>query len=66
MPGNWRVKIRISKKGEIKTWQNAKGEGCLINFEFIDKEGTRLQATAFKEHVDMYKDMLEVGKCYEI
>jgi ssDNA-binding replication factor A large subunit len=27
MKGNWRIKIRVTKKGEVKTWQNAKGEG---------------------------------------
>ena len=25
--GNWRIKIRLTKKSDIRTWQNAKGEG---------------------------------------
>ena len=27
--GNWRIKIRLTKKSDIRTWHNAKGEGQL-------------------------------------
>ena len=37
MKGNWRMKIRVLKKGDIKCWQNAKGEGQLLNMELIDR-----------------------------
>jgi len=42
MRGNWRIKIRISKKGEIRQWSNAKGEGQLLNLEFIDSKGVKM------------------------
>ena len=32
--GMWRIKVRLIKKYDIKTWQNAKGEGQLQNVEF--------------------------------
>ena len=25
--GNWRIKVRITKKSDIRTWHNSKGEG---------------------------------------
>ena len=37
-----------------------------MNLEFIDKEGTKMQATVFRDHVNLYKDSLVVGKCYEV
>ena len=27
MKGLWRIKVRVTKKFDVKTWQNAKGEG---------------------------------------
>jgi len=32
----WKIKARITKKGEKKTWKNAKGSGTLLNIELID------------------------------
>jgi replication factor A1 len=49
MRGNWRIKVRIAKKSDVKTWTNAKGSGSLVNLEFIDKEGSRMQGTMFTE-----------------
>jgi len=37
-----------------------------MNFELIDSEGTRMQATVFREFVPTFKDALVVGKCYEL
>ena len=52
--GNWRIKVRITKKSDVRTWSNAKGEGQLMNLEFIDREGSRMQGTLFREMVDMF------------
>ena len=37
---DWRIRARITKKGDQKQWKNQKGEGVLMNIELIDKEGT--------------------------
>ena len=37
---DWRIRARVTKKGEQKQWKNQKGEGVLMNIELIDKEGT--------------------------
>jgi replication factor A1 len=44
---DWKVRARLTKKGEIRNWNNAKGSGCLMNIELMDKEGTQIQATFF-------------------
>ncbi len=66
MKGNWRIKVRVVKKGEIKCWSNAKGEGQLINMELMDRLGLKIQATLFKEMVTTHGDTFQVGNCYEI
>ena len=52
--GNWRIKVRITKRSEVRTWHNSRGEGQLQNLEFIDKEGAQMQGTLFREMVDMF------------
>lgn len=37
---DWKVKARVTKKYELKTWKNAKGEGHLMSIELIDGQGT--------------------------
>ena len=49
---DWVIKARVVKKGEIRNWKNAKGEGKLFNIDLIDREGTLIQATAFNETAD--------------
>jgi len=39
---DWRIKARVTKKGEKRTWKNDKGEGYLINIDLIDEEGTQI------------------------
>jgi len=51
MKGNWRMKVRLVKKSEVKTWKNDKGEGQLMNVEFVDRTGAKMQGTLFKELV---------------
>ena len=50
----------------MKTWQNAKGEGQLMNVEFTDCEMNCMQATLFRDQVDQYRHQLIVGNVYEI
>lgn len=46
---DWKIRARITKKGDKKEWKNQKGEGVLMNIELIDKEGTQIQVTFFGE-----------------
>jgi|LauGreDrversion4_2_1035121.scaffolds.fasta_scaffold618512_1 hypothetical protein len=37
---DWRIKVRLIKKGERRTWKNERGEGYLMNIELMDEEGS--------------------------
>lgn len=60
----WTIKARVTLKSDIKTWQNAKGEGSLFSVELLDKSGTDIRGTFFKEGVDKWYGVLEEGKVY--
>ena len=38
----------------------------LQNFEIMDREGQRMQATLFKDDIPKWAHILRVGACYEI
>lgn len=39
---DWRIKARITKKYERKSWKNARSEGYLLNIELMDQHGTQI------------------------
>jgi replication factor A1 len=51
----------VSQKSNIRTWSNARGEGTLFSVSLLDDSG-EIKATAFKEEVNKFYDLLEVGK----
>lgn len=59
----WVIKARVMHKANVRTWKNDRGEGKLFSFELADQSG-EIRATAFKEQVDKFYDMLEVDKVY--
>jgi len=61
----WTIKARVTNKSSIRTWSNSRGEGKLFSMNFVDKSG-EIRATAFKEQVDKYYDMVEVNKVYYV
>jgi replication factor A1 len=64
MGPKWRFKARLVKKSERKSWSNERGEGYLLNVEFMDEEGTKIQGTFFKDMVDKFDDILVEGFVY--
>lgn len=55
----WVIKARVTSKSAIRTWNNAKGEGKLFSLDLMDESG-QIRATAFRDQVDKYYDMIEV------
>ena len=66
MRWDWRVKVRLTKKSEKKSWKNSRGEGYLVNLDLIDAEGSQIQAILFKDMADKYYDILVEGNVYTI
>ncbi|XP_031284944.1 replication protein A 70 kDa DNA-binding subunit B-like isoform X1 [Pistacia vera] len=36
--GNWTIKVRVTSKGNMLTYKNARGEGCVFNVELTDQD----------------------------
>lgn len=59
----WTIKARVSYKGDIKTWHNQKGDGKLLNLNFLDTSG-EIRATAFNDMATKFNEILQEGKVY--
>jgi replication factor A1 len=61
---DWCIKARITKKPDMRTWKNARGEGTLLNIDLIDKDSTRIQATFFNDMARKFNDELTEDAVY--
>ncbi|KAL8465230.1 hypothetical protein ACS0TY_034656 [Phlomoides rotata] len=64
--GNWTIKVRVTSKGNMRTYKNARGEGCVFNVELTDEDGTQIQATMFNDAARKFFDKFHMGKVYYI
>ncbi|KAB2038024.1 hypothetical protein ES319_D03G116200v1 [Gossypium barbadense] len=64
--GNWMIKVRLTSKGNMRTYKNARGEGCVFNVELTDEDGTQIQATMFNEAARKFYEKFQLGKVYYI
>jgi replication factor A1 len=60
----WTIKARITSKGEMKSWNNARGSGTLFKIELLDDRGGEIAACFFKESADKFYPLLEVNQVY--
>lgn len=61
---DWRIKVRLTKKGARKTYKNARSEGYFLHVELMDHHGTMIQATFFKDACDKFDPILNEGGMY--
>ena len=61
---DWIIKARVSKKFNVKTWKNARGEGKLLNIELVDVYGDQIQATFFNKACEKWESLIEESKVY--
>ncbi|XP_061364959.1 replication protein A 70 kDa DNA-binding subunit B [Gastrolobium bilobum] len=64
--GNWTIKVSVTSKGNMRTYKNARGEGCVFNVELTDEDGTQIQATMFNDAARKFYDKFVMGKVYYI
>ena len=57
----WTIRARVTQKSNVRTWSNSRGEGKLFNMNLLDESG-EIRATAFKEQVDKFYEMIDVNK----
>jgi len=63
---DWTIKVRLTKKGDKKTFHKKDGDSFLLPLEFIDLEGTQIAATMFGAGVEKYENALVPMNCYMI
>lgn len=61
----WVIKARVSYKGDLRKWSNARGEGMIFNVNFLD-ESDEIRATAFNELAEKFHQVFQEGKVYYI
>lgn len=61
---DWKIKARITKRGELRSWNNQKSKGQLLGIDLVDKDGTAIQATFFNDAAIKYSATLQTNKVY--
>nr|GEW81635.1 replication protein A 70 kDa DNA-binding subunit A-like [Tanacetum cinerariifolium] len=64
--GKWTIKARVTSKGELRRYNNAKGDGKVFSFDLLDAHGGEIRVTCFNAVVDNFYDLIEVGKVYYV
>ena len=62
----WTVKVKLTNKGQVREYRSARGPGKVCSVDFVDEEGTAIGATLWKEAIDKYDSVLEVGKVFYV
>jgi replication factor A1 len=61
----WMIKARVVSKTEIKRWdKGATNSGQLFSVTLVDKEGTEIRGTFFREGVDKFFPLLAENQVY--
>lgn len=64
--GRWAIKARVTAKGDLRRYNNARGDGKVFSFDLLDSDGGEIRVTCFNAVVDCFYDTIEVGKVYLI
>ena len=61
---DYKLLVKVTSKGEVKPYKSGKGK--LFSFIIMDELGNKMQAVAFGEIVDKFKDEIIENDIYEI
>ncbi|XP_057967095.1 replication protein A 70 kDa DNA-binding subunit A [Malania oleifera] len=64
--GRWAIKARVTVKGDLRRYNNARGDGKVFSFDLLDLDGGEIRVTCFNAVVDRFYESIEVGKVYMI
>ncbi|RZB93176.1 Replication protein A 70 kDa DNA-binding subunit C isoform B [Glycine soja] len=62
----WTIKARVTFKGELRHYTNARGDGKVFSFDLLDSDGGEIRATCFNAVADQFYNVIEAGKVYLI
>ncbi|XP_057519030.1 replication protein A 70 kDa DNA-binding subunit A-like [Amaranthus tricolor] len=64
--GRWTIKARVTSKGDLRHYNNPRGDGKVFSFDLLDSDGGEIRVTCFNAVADQFYDQIEVGKVYLI
>ncbi|XP_047333962.1 replication protein A 70 kDa DNA-binding subunit A [Impatiens glandulifera] len=64
--GRWAIRARVTAKGDIRRYNNARGDGKVFSFDLLDSDGGEIKVTCFNAVVDRFYEIIVVGKVYMI
>ncbi|KAK1326633.1 hypothetical protein QJS10_CPA01g03022 [Acorus calamus] len=64
--GRWTIKARVTAKGELRRYNNPRGEGKVFSFDLLDSDGGEIRVTCFNAVADQFYEQIEAGKVYLI
>ncbi|KAM1787213.1 hypothetical protein FF1_037355 [Malus domestica] len=62
--GRWTIKARVTAKGELRRYNNTRGDGKVFSFDLLDAHNGEIRATCFNAVADQFYNQIEVGKIY--
>lgn len=62
--GRWAIKARVTAKGDLRRYNNARGDGKVFSFDLLDSDGGEIRVTCFNAVVDRFYETIEVGGVY--
>ncbi|CAA7054917.1 unnamed protein product [Microthlaspi erraticum] len=60
----WTIKARVTSKGELRRYNNQRGDGKVFSFDLLDAEGGEIRAACFNAVADQFFDQIVVGNLY--
>ncbi|KAA8521263.1 hypothetical protein F0562_011900 [Nyssa sinensis] len=64
--GRWTIKARVTAKGELRHYNNPRGDGKVFSFDLLDSDGGEIRVTCFNAVADQFYNQIEAGKVYLI
>ncbi|XP_051137025.1 replication protein A 70 kDa DNA-binding subunit A-like [Andrographis paniculata] len=64
--GRWTIKARVTSKGEIRHYNNPRGDGKVFSFDLLDSDGGEIRVTCFNAVADQFYHQIEPGRVYLI
>ncbi|KAF8378985.1 hypothetical protein HHK36_028411 [Tetracentron sinense] len=64
--GRWTIKARVTAKGELRHYNNPRGDGKVFSFDLLDADGGEIRVTCFNAVADQFYNQIEAGKVYLI
>ncbi|VFQ62512.1 unnamed protein product [Cuscuta campestris] len=62
----WTIKARVTAKGDLRHYNNARGDGKVFSFDLLDSEGGEIKVTCFNAVADQFYPLIEPNKVYLI